>query len=166
MLGLACLHCTTLERSGPTLHSMQLNFLSRPLSLDWTTAMLFKLDFHQTQSNLYKWFRMPRHDWSSAKPKEPMSHLSLSPCTGSRLQLASSTRHWCFHIEQPQTQHAPTSTHLLQSTSSPEVWDLRVSITSWCHHREAQNHFPEHFHSPFLAGGLNPHLFRHHLTSY
>ncbi len=46
------------------------NFLSRPLSfLDWTTAMLFWLDFHQTQSNLYRWFRMQRHDWSSTSPK-------------------------------------------------------------------------------------------------
>ncbi len=39
---LAGLHCTTSERSGPSLHRMQHNFLSRPLSfLDWTTAMLF-----------------------------------------------------------------------------------------------------------------------------
>ncbi len=51
------------------------NFLSRPLSfLGWTTAMLFWLVFHQTQSNLYKWFRMLRHDWSSMSPKEPMLH--------------------------------------------------------------------------------------------
>ncbi len=36
------LHYTTSERSGPSLHSMRLNFLSRTLSfLDWTTAMLF-----------------------------------------------------------------------------------------------------------------------------
>ncbi len=35
------------------------NFLSRRLSfLGWTTAMLLWLDFHQAQSNLYKWFRM------------------------------------------------------------------------------------------------------------
>ncbi len=52
-----------------------------------------------------------------------------------------------------------------------------MSVASWCHHREAQNHSPEHFHSPFLAGGMNAesltifkrhlktHLFRHHLTS-
>ncbi len=34
--------CTKSERSGPSLHSMQHNFLSRSLSfLDWTTAMLF-----------------------------------------------------------------------------------------------------------------------------
>ncbi len=100
-------------------------------------------------------FRMQRYDWSSANPKEPMSHLYLSPCTGSRLQLASSSRHWCLHIEQPQAQHPPTSTPLWQYTSPPEVWDLRVSDTSWCHHREAHNHSPEHFHSPFLAGGMN-----------
>ncbi len=45
---------------------------------------------------------MQRHDWSSTSPKEPMLHLSLSPCTSYRLQLASSSRHWCLHIEQPQ----------------------------------------------------------------
>ncbi len=112
------------------------NFLSRPLSfLGWTTAMLFWLDFHQTQSNLYKWFRMQRHDWSSTSPKEPMLHLSLSPCTGYRFQLASSSRHWCLHIEQPQAQHPPTSTHYYESTSPPEVWDLLVSDASWYHHK-------------------------------
>ncbi len=123
------------------------------------------------------------HDWSSTNPKEPMLHLSLSPCTGSRLQLASSSRHWCFHIEQ--AQHPPTSTHYYESTSPPEVWDLLVSDASWYHHRETQNHSPEHSRSPFLAGGvnfphssrnaesltickrrLNTHLFCHHLASY
>ncbi len=121
------------------------NFLSRPLSF---------LDFHQTQSNLYKWFRMQRHNWSSMSQKEPMLHLSLSPCTGYQLQLASSSKHWCLHIEQPQAQHPPTSTHYYESTSPPEVWDLLVSDASWYHHREAQNHFPEHSRSPFLAGGM------------
>ncbi len=29
-----------------------------------------------------------------------------------------------------------------------------VSDASWYHHREAQNHSPEHSHSPFLAGGM------------
>ncbi len=38
--------------------------------------------------------------------------------------------------------------------SPPEVWDLLVSDTSWYHHREAQNHSPEHSRSPFLAGGM------------
>ncbi len=93
--------------------------------------------------------------WSSANPKGPMSHLSLSPCTGSRLQLASSSRHWCLHIE-----HHRLSTRLLPLPYDnlhppPEVWDLRASVASWSHHREAQNHSPEHFHSPFLAGGMN-----------
>ncbi len=154
LLDLAGLHYTTSERSGPFWQSMLHNFLSRPLSfLGWTTAMLFWLDFHQTQSNLYKWFRMQRHDRSSTSPKEPMLHLSLSPCTGYQLQLASSSRHWCLHTEQSQAQHPPTSTHCY-STSPPEVWDLLVSDASRYHHREAQNHSPEHSRSPFLAGGM------------
>ncbi len=80
-------------------------------------------------------------------------HTSLLFPTGSRLQLAPSSRHWCLHIEQ--AQHPPTSTHWWQSTSPPEVWDLQVSNASWYHHREAQNHFPECFHSLFLAAGMN-----------
>ncbi len=62
--------------------------------------------------------------------------------------------HWCLHIEQPQAQHPPTSTHYYEFTSPPEVWDLLVSDASWYHHREAQNHSPEHSLSPFLAGGM------------
>ncbi len=99
---------------------------------------------------------MQRHDWSSTSPKEPMLNISLSPCTGYQLQLASSSRHWCLHIEQPQAQHPPTSTHYYELTSPPEVWDLLVSDASWYHHREAQNHSPEHSRSPFLAGGMIP----------
>ncbi len=105
--------------------------------------MLFWLDFHQTQSNLYKWFRMQRHDWSSMSPKEPMLHLSSSHCTGYQWQLASSSRHWCLHTERPQAQHPPTSTHYYESTSPPEVWDLLVIFkqhwklisfgTTWLH---------------------------------
>ncbi len=110
------------------------------------------------------------HDWSSTSPKEPMLQLSLSSCAGYQLQLASSSRHWCLHLEQPQAQHPPTSTHYYESTSLPEapptsthyyestslpeVWDLLVSDASWCHYREAQNHSPEHSLSPFLAGGM------------
>ncbi len=97
---------------------------------------------------------MQWHDWSSTSPKEPMLHLSLSPCTGYQLQLASSSRHWCLHIEQPQAQHPPTSSHYYKCTSPPEVWDLLVSDASWYHHREAENHSPEHSLSPFLAGGM------------
>ncbi len=97
---------------------------------------------------------MQQHDWSSASPREPMLHLSLSPCTGYQLQLASSSRHWCLHIEQSQAQHPPTSTHYYELTSPPEAWDLLVSDASWYHHREAQNHSPEHSLSPFLAGGM------------
>ncbi len=87
-------------------------------------------------------------------PYHAVEKCHLSPCTGYQLQLASSSRHWCLHIEQPQTQHPPTSTHYYESTSPPEVWDLLVSDASWYHHREAQNHSPEHSLSPFLAGGM------------
>ncbi len=66
---------------------------------------------------------------------------------------SSSSRNWCLHIEQ--AQHPPTSTHFWESTSPPEVWDQRVSDVLWYQHRAAQNHFPELFHSPFLAGGMN-----------
>ncbi len=82
---------------------------------------------------------MQRHDWSSTSPKEPMLHLSLSPCTGYQLQLASSSRHWCLHLEQPQAQHPPTSTHYYEFTSPPEVWDLLVSDASWYHHRGSKS---------------------------
>ncbi len=129
--------------------------MSRPLSfLGWTTAMLFWLDFHQTQSNLYKWFRMQRHDWSSTSPKEPMLHLSSSHCTGYQWQLASSSRHWCLHTERPQAQHPPYFHSLLRiyipSRSLRSASERRLVV----HHREAQNHSPEHSHSPFLAGGI------------
>ncbi len=185
LLDLAGLRYTTSEKSGPFWQSMLHNFLSRPLSfLGWTTAMLFWLDFHQTQSNLYKWFRIQRHDWSSTSPKEPMLHLSSSHCTGYQLQLASSSRHWCLHTERPQAQHPPTSTHYYESTSPPEVWDLLVSDALWYHHREAQKSFSRTFSftvsgwwnnlpTPIRNAGslsifkqqLKTHLFRHYLTS-
>ncbi len=71
-----------------------------------------------------------------------------------QLQLTSSSKHRWMHIEQPQAQHPPTSTHYYESSSIPEVWDPLVSDASWYHHREAQNHSPEHSRSPFLAGGM------------
>ncbi len=148
---LAGLHCTTSERSGPSFTPHAAQFLVQALVISrlyYCNALLF---FRQAQSNLYRWFRMQQHDWSSATPKGPMSHLSLSPCTGSWLQPDSSSRHWCLHIEQPQAQHPPTS--LYQSTSPPEAWDLRVSIASW-DHRKTQNHFPERFLSPLERTSL------------
>ncbi len=72
LLDLAGLHYTTSDRSGPFWQSMLHNFLSRSLSfLDWTTSMLFWLDFHQTQSNLYKWFRMQRTTGLQRAQKSP-----------------------------------------------------------------------------------------------
>ncbi|CAM4732934.1 unnamed protein product [Leuciscus chuanchicus] len=43
------------------------------------------------------------------------------------------------------------------STSLPEAYDRSKSDISWFHHRKPQNHFPEHSHSQFHAGGtLSP----------
>ncbi len=161
------------------------NFLSRPLSfLSWTnvTAMLFWLDFHQTQSNRYKWFRMQWHDWSSTSPCYTSLYL-LALASGYRLQLASSLIHWGLHIEQPQAQHPPTSTHYYESTSPPEVWDLLVSDAS-CYHQRGSKSLSRTFSftipdwwndlpTPIRNAGslsifkqqLKTHLFRHYLTS-
>ncbi len=105
---------------------MQHKFLSRPLLFQgWTTAMLFWLNFHYTQSNLYKWFIMQRHDWSSMSPKGPKSHHSLSPCTGYHLQLTSDIV--------PAYRTAIMNLHPLQKS------EIYVSNTSWYRHREAQH---------------------------
>ncbi len=104
--------------------------------------------------NTLLWYILLTVSTLLTSPKEPMLHLSSSHCTGYQWQLASSSRHWCLHTERPQAQHPPTSTHYYESTSPPEVWDLLVSDALWYHHREAQNHSPEHSHSPFLDGGI------------
>ncbi len=89
-----------------TEHAAQLLVQALVISrLDYCNALLAGLP-----SNTIKPLQM-MNDWSSTSPKEPMLHLSLSPCTGYQLQLASSSRHWCLHIEQLQAQHPPTSNH-------------------------------------------------------
>ncbi len=50
------------------------------------------------------------HDWFSTSPKEPMLHLSLSPCTGYQLQLASKTLMLAYRTT---TGSAPTYFHSL-----------------------------------------------------
>ncbi len=66
-----------------TQHAEQLFVQALVISrLDYCNVLLAGLP-----SNLYWWFRMQQHNWSSANPKGHMSHLSLSPCTVSRLQL-------------------------------------------------------------------------------
>ncbi len=122
------------------------NFLSRPLSfLGSTTAMLFWLDFHQKQSNLYKWFRMhPVVPPGLQRAHVTPLFISLHWLPGAaRIQFKT-----LMLAYRTTTGSAPT---YYESTSPPEVWDLLVSDASWYHHREAQNHSPEHSHSPFLA---------------
>ncbi len=62
---------------------------------------------------------MQWHDWSSANPTGAMLHLSLSPCTGSRLQLASSSLVLAYRTS---TGSAPSYFHSL----------LRIYIPSRC----------------------------------
>ncbi len=155
LLDLAGLHYTTSEKSGPFLteHAAQLLVQALVVSrLDYCNALLAGLP-----ANTIKPLQMIQNAAARLvfnEPKEPMLHLSSSHCTGYQWQLASSSRHWCLHTERPQAQHPPTSTHYYESTSPPEVWDLLVSDALWYHHREAQNHSPEHSHSPFLDGGI------------
>ncbi len=47
---------------------------------------------------------------------------------------------------------APSYFHSLMTIYIPS---RSLRSASECHHRGAQNHFPERFHSPFLAGGMN-----------
>ncbi len=145
--------CSIVFRSGDILglsFTFTLSFISKASivqalvvsRLDYCNALLAGLP-----SNTIKPLQMIQNAAARLvfnEPKEPMLHLSSSPCTGCRLQLASSSRHWCLHTERPQAQHHPTSTHYYESTSPPEVWDLLVSDALWYHHREAQNHSPEH----------------------
>ncbi len=184
LLDLAGLHFTTSERSGPFWQSM-LHNLSRPLSfLGWTTAMLFCLDFHQTQSNFYKWFRMQRHDWSSTSPKEHMSHLSLSPCTGYQLQLASSSKTLMLAYKTT-TGSAPTYFHSLlriyiPSRSLRSACERRLVVPSQRGSKSLSRTFSftilgwwNDLPTPVRNAGslsilkqqLKTHLFQHYLTS-
>ncbi len=97
---------------------------------------------------------MQRHDWSSTSPKEPMLLLLFVSLhwlpVAARIQFKT-----LMLAYRTTTGSAPTYFHsLLRIYIPPEVWDLLVSIASWYHHREAQNHSPEHSLSPFLAGGM------------
>ncbi len=67
--------CTNIRKIRPFLTEHAAQLLVQALSfLGWTTAMLFWLDFDHAQSNLCKWFRMQRHNWSSNEPKS--SHVT------------------------------------------------------------------------------------------
>ncbi len=144
--------------------------------------MLFWLVFHQTQSNLYKWFRMQRHDWSSTSPKEPMLHLSSSPCTGYQLQLASSSRHWCLHTERPQAQHYFHSLLriYIPSRSLRSASERRLVVPSQRGSKSLSRTFSftipgwwNNLPTPIRNAGslsifkqqMKTHLFRHYLTS-
>ncbi len=111
------LHNIRKIRSFLTEHAAQLLVQALVISrLDYCNALLSGLP-----SNTIKPLQMIQNAAARLVFNEPMLHLSLFPCTGYQLQLASSSRHWCLHIEQPQAQHPPTSTHYYESTSPPEA---------------------------------------------
>ncbi len=136
-----------------TEHAAQLLVQALVVSrLDYCNALLAGLP-----SNTIKPLQMIQNAAARLVFNEPKrTHVTplFISCTGYQWQLASSSRHWCLHTERPQAQHPPTSTHYYESTPPPEVWDLLVSDALWYHHREAQNHSPEHSPSPFLDGGI------------
>ncbi len=140
------------------------------------------------------WLTSIKHNQTSTNDSEcggttGLQRAQKSPCYTSLYLLALATscsshqfKTLMLAYKTTQAQHN-LSTYYYESTSPPEVWDLLVSDASWYHHREAQNHSPEHSHSPFLAGGmifpplwtagslsifnqqLKTHFFQHYLTS-
>ncbi len=112
--------------------------------LDYCNALLAGL----LSSTIKPLQMMQRHKWSSTSPKEPMLHLCLSPCTGCRLWLTLSSRHWCLRIGS-----APSYFHSLLriSLQKSEIYEWTTLVVP---SQTGSNHFPEHSRSPFLAGGM------------
>ncbi len=131
LLDLAGLHYTTSERSGPFWQSMLHNFLSRPLSfLDYFNALLAGLP-----SNTIKPLQMIQNAAARLVFNEP-KRAHVTPLFISL--------HWL-----PVAARIQFKTLMLAYKTT-----TGSAPTSWYHHREAQNHSPEHSLSPFLAGGM------------
>ncbi len=97
-----------------TEHAAQL--LSRPLSfLGWSTAMLFWLDFHQTQSNLYKIIQNAAARLVFNEPKR--AH--VTPLFVSPPEAPPTSTHYYESTSPPEA--PPTSTHYYESKSPPEA---------------------------------------------
>ncbi len=59
----------------------------------------------------------------------------------------------------PTTAHTDYQKLCKYMSALKKSWDLRGSVASWCHHRETQNHSPEHFlsRSWLVEGSSHPH---------
>ncbi len=153
LLNPAGLHCTTSERSGASLHSTLHNFLSRPLSFLDCNALLAGLP-----SCTIKPLQMIQNAAAWLVFSEPKrAHVTPLFVSLHWLPVAARIKFKTLMLAyRTATGSAPAYFHSLMTIYIPwEAWDLQVSDASGYHHREAQNHFPERFHSPFLAGGMN-----------
>ncbi len=93
-------------------------------------------------------------DWSSTSPKR--AHVTPLFVSLHWLPVAARIQFKTLMLAyRTTTGSAPTYFHSLLRIYIPSrSLNLLVSDASWYHHREAQNHSPEHSLSPFLAGGM------------
>ncbi len=155
LLDLAGLRYTTSEKSGPSWQSMLRNFLSRPLSVS-------RLDYCNASSG---WSSI-KHNQTSTNDSECCGTTGLQWAQKNHVTPLFISLHWL-----PGAARIKFKTLMLAyrttTGSAPSYFHslLRIYIPSrslrsaserplWYHHREAQNHSPEHSHSPFLDGGI------------
>ncbi len=128
------------------------NFLSRPLSLlGWTFLMLFWLDFHHVQSNLYKGFRTSSTtslQWAQESPHHTSLYLS-SLATGCGLHQVQDTDICIKNSHGLHTLQPPHSFVCLHPLQKPEVSKSTSGTIT-----EMHGPFSEHVHSLFFAGGM------------
>ncbi len=101
----------------------------------------------------------PTHDLKEYEVKTCLKKNKSIFLSGSSMKIGSHLK--CFEKKMKGTLIKWFVRSSCTPDSYPEIrlkhfnnWDLRVSNASWWHHREAKNHFPERFHSPFPAGGM------------
>ncbi len=185
LFDLAGLHYTTSERSGPSLHSTLHNFLSMYLSfLDWTTAMLFWLDFHQTESNLYMMIQNAAARLVFCEPKR--AHVTPLFISLHWLPVAARIKFKTLMLAyRTATGLAPTYFHSLMTIYIPSrslrsMSERRLVVPSQRGSKSLSRTFsftvPDWWNEPptlirnaesltIFKWHLKTHLFRHHLTS-
>lgn len=106
-------------------------------SLDYCSALL-----RWRSSCAIKALQKIQNTVAKLSPREPMSHLSFCPMHCNRLELSSSSQHWCLHTKQHRLCTVLPLTHM----------SLRL---------ESEFHFVIPLQRFHLAGGM---MWQHHLT--